>query len=299
MRVASSHYEVTDIDQTLPLVPSQWQGTIALTIAKTARGTRLMSSSHKGPLYVQKAFYPEGNSPAHIYLLHPPGGMVSGDELSIDLRLKRDSQALFTTPGAGRIYRARHDRSLQQQNVCLRLEDDSSAEWFPLETIVFPNARGKLTTRVELGQNSRFIGWEISCLGLPASSKPFIHGEIKQRFEIVKAGRLQLLENFNINAEDRQLVTGKAGLQSKCVNGVLIAGPFDLSAEHGELMAALRSIDIPPSCLFASSLVGEFVVIRYLGDSAEQARQMYIECWRHLRPALLNREICQPRIWAT
>ena len=45
--------------------------------------TRLGKTSHFGPLRVQRAFYPEGNICAHLYLLHPPGGLVAGDYLTI------------------------------------------------------------------------------------------------------------------------------------------------------------------------------------------------------------------------
>ena len=45
---------------------------------KTA--TRMTHVRHKGPLRVQRPFYPEGrNGCCHVYLLHPPGGLVSGD----------------------------------------------------------------------------------------------------------------------------------------------------------------------------------------------------------------------------
>lgn len=278
---------------------SQWRADLSLNLANTKRGTRLVESRHCGPLYVQKAFYPEGDSLAHIYLLHPPGGIVSGDTLSIDVHLQKSSRALFTTPGAGRVYRVRPDRSLQQQKVCLQLAENASAEWFPLETLAYPDAFAKLTTRVEMARGSCFVGWDICCLGLPASGKSFDRGEIRQRFEIVKEGKLQLIDNLNVNATDKQLVNAKAGLQSHTVNGFFVAGPFNLSVDHSALLEPLRSINTSKSFLFASTLVGEFMIIRYLGDSAARARQFYIECWRYIRPVLLGRKVCCPRIWNT
>lgn len=57
--------------------PSIWNAELALGLTLTQLGTVLKSCRHQGPLYVQKPFYPEGRELAHLYLLHPPGGMVS------------------------------------------------------------------------------------------------------------------------------------------------------------------------------------------------------------------------------
>ena len=37
----------------------------------------------------------------------------------------------------------------------------------------------------------------------------------------------------------------------------------------------------------------------YLGDSGESARDYFRRLWHILRPAVLGREACDPRIWAT
>ena len=96
---------------------SSWRASLSLGFRRTERGSRLVRSEHNGPLYVQKPFYPEGPDCAHVYLLHPPGGMVSGDFLTISAHAEAQSHALITTPGAGRVYRARSDGLLQQQQV--------------------------------------------------------------------------------------------------------------------------------------------------------------------------------------
>jgi len=53
------------------------------------------------------------------------------------------------------------------------------------------------------------------------------------------------------------------------------------------------------SSVAAVSLVGEFYIGRYLGDSAEQARNLFTAWWQVLRPQLLDRVACAPRIWST
>ena len=168
---------------------SQWQAELRLGFANTARGTVLKHASHKGPLYVQKPFYPEGRDLAHIYLLHPPGGMVSGDNLHIHVTTQTNAHALVTTPGAGRVYKARPDKALQRQQVELLAEPNSTIEWLPLETIIYPNAHTELTTDIHLAKCSSIIAWEVTCFGLAASNEPFNAGKVSQRLQIFREGR--------------------------------------------------------------------------------------------------------------
>ena len=69
--------------------------------------TRLVRRRHHGPLRVQRPFYPEGKTGCcHVYLLHPPGGLVSGDELRIEASVAEGGHALLTTPAAAKLYKA-------------------------------------------------------------------------------------------------------------------------------------------------------------------------------------------------
>ncbi|WP_317931803.1 urease accessory protein UreD [Halioxenophilus sp. WMMB6] len=287
---------------------SQWAASLHLQLGHTQRGTRLLQREHSGPLYVQKPFYPEGSDLAHIYLLHPPGGLVSGDHLQISAELAPGAQALFTTPGASRLYRARPDQALQRQVVSLQLANGSAVEWLPLETIAFPNSRGRLVTRVQLPQAepqptpesraARFIGWEITCLGLPASGQPFTSGQLLQSFELWAGNKPLLLESLRLNASDQLLMAGAAGLQGRVASALMVAGPFAQAEPLADLIATLRAQLVNPDNHLGVTSRGQFIVIRALGDNANQLRQLLTRAWQLLRPALLERPACLPRIWA-
>lgn len=278
---------------------SRWKAELHLGLANSARGTVLKQCRHLGPLYVQKPFYPEGRELAHIYLLHPPGGMVSGDDLHISVSTSPQAQCLVTTPGAGRVYRARPDRTLQKQKIELHLEANSTLEWLPLETIIYPDACTDLTTDIHLAENSSVIAWEVTCFGLTASGEPFKTGEVSQRFQVFREGRLKLRERLQLNPEKNRFLQARAGLNNCSVNGLMLAGPFDQPEETETLLSQLRDCCEAIDVLAAVTLNDEFIQVRYLGDCSEQARKLFTQCWTLIRPELLNREGCEPRIWAT
>jgi urease accessory protein len=289
-----------------PGFPS-WKAYLRLSFAKRKRGVRLVESAHEGPLYVQKAFYPEGDHCAHCYLLHPPGGLVTGDHLTISITSQEDAHALITTPGAGRIYKAREQGGIQTQTIQLKVEQNACLEWLPQETILFPNSQARLNTRIDLAENAKVIAWDIICFGLPANKLQFTEGSIKQRLQVWSKDRIKLNERLVIDLpsdafeKPLTILNGNAGLRSMPVHGLLVSGPFHAD-QCTALIDALRQLS--PSvrikkALVAVSLNGEFLTVRYLGHCTEAARLYFTEAWKLIRPALIKKEAVSPRIWAT
>lgn len=283
-----------------------WPAALQLEFARTARGTRLMRKQQLGPLYVQRPFYPEGAELAHVYLLHPPGGLVSGDTLQSTLRLAAGSKVLCTTPGAARLYRARPaemnaEPSWQRQINVLELAPGSSLEWLPQESIVFEGAHAALRTSVDLADAAHFIGWEITALGLPASDALLTRGSLLQRFEINRNALPLLREQLVLNDGTRELAATRIGLQGCTVSGLFVCGPFAPDALQSIDFESLQSIraEAERPALCAISRLGEFIVGRYLGTCAQQARQLFTQYWQLLRPLLLQRVACPPAIWST
>jgi urease accessory protein len=278
----------------------QWQAYLQVEVERRCSGSRLTGCKHNGPLYVQKPFYPEGTDWPHIYVLHPPGGIVSGDELIIDVRVGEGSACLLTTPGAGRIYRARHDLPEQCQRVRLRVEPSASLEWFPMETIAFPGADVSLETRVQLDAGATCALWEITSLGLPASEEPFNHGRFEQYYRVDVDGGPAFIDRFLLDDHSRALLTASVGLRGHPVVGFLLMGPFSEPLDELSLANLYKSAKAGGfTCEAAISRVSSFYIGRYLGGSTERARKLFERWWTCLRPVLSGREACPPRIWLT
>jgi len=236
---------------------------------------------------VQRPFYPEGDV-CHLYLLHPPGGVVGGDGLEIQINLEADARALVTTPGATKFYRSAGDRA--HQFTTLRLGSHATLEWLPQENIHFTGVRASLKTRVELTPSSRFLGWECQCLGRPALAEGFDSGDLDCQFQLWVDDRPLLLERLRVTPQGRW---GAAGLRGLPVTASLLATPAgaaELDWVRSQLDEALTS---------GVTLLDNLLVVRYLGDSTEECRNLFTRIWAGLRPPVLGLEPCPPRIWAT
>lgn len=300
------------LDANKPSLPARWPASLELCLSgrpsvggdgKTVlHKTVLHKKRHKGPLYIQKLFYPEGESCAHIYLLHPPGGIVSGDTLEISLSLEDKAQALLTTPGATRLYNARIDGADTQplpQRVINRISAlrASCVEWLPAETIVFDGACVELNTQVDLHEDSQFMGWEIVCMGLPASQASYSRGHFRQTFLIRVDDEIKVADTIKFEANSAYLLSA-CGLRGYSVFASFIAGPVEDSKNVVEVIRDV--IDKAGlSDFFSATALNGFAITRYLGRCSDEARQLFIAIWKAIRPLLTQRDAVEPRIWAT
>ena len=271
---------------------SGWSAELELGFEVVAGRTALVRNWHRGPLAVQRAFYPEGDL-AHVYLLHPPGGVVAGDQLSVRARVRAGARALITTPAATKFYRSEGRVAVQRQH--LHVHSGASLEWLPQESILFGNAQVRTETRVELEPGATFCGWDMVCLGRAASGDHFTSGRLQQAFEIWQAGRPLWIERARFDATQpvRHAAWGLGGRS--------VFGTFVCTGQSADAVAAARAaVDTDENReLFAVSQLRAAIVCRYLGDSTERARAVFARAWAALRPLVLGRPASPPRIWLT
>ncbi|SMF12770.1 urease accessory protein [Alteromonadaceae bacterium Bs31] len=287
---------VPEILASTPEHTREWSAAINLHLALRDGKTRVVKSQHHGPLRIQRPFYPEES--CHLYLLHPPGGMVIGDELQISAELLPHAQALITTPSAGKIYGAKGADFLQQQNVQFKIASGACLEWLPQETIVFDSANGVLNTRIELEHGASYGGWDIVRLGRLASGETFSTGRCIQKLEIWQGERPLFIERNSIEAGG-DLHKGLWGLQGKSTFGTLLLTAVLQRDAIDDLVNELESLDLQQKECWGLTQKGPLFIARYLGDDIALCRKGFELIWKAARPALNNREAVSPRIWNT
>jgi urease accessory protein len=271
---------------------SGWLAELELDYAVRRGKTCLVEKKQRGPLTLQRPFYPEGDI-CHSYLLHPPGGVVGGDKLKIRLRTAVGAHCLITTPGATKFYLSKADLSSEQSQV-ISVAEDSVVEWLPQQNIFFPGARSTLSTQINIAPGGKFIGWEMHCFGRPANKEKFHSGSISSRTEINIDGELRLVEQ--LYTEDGSLIESASGLRGRAMQGSLIAAPCSQD-QRDQLEHILHSYLHPDS--IGLTLVDEVLVIRVLGDHIEPILEKFTQLWFQLRTEWIEKKPCPPRIWDT
>jgi len=256
--------------------------------AAPASRTVLARRAHEGPLVVQRPFYPEGDV-CHVYLVHPPGGVVGGDRLELRVSARDGSRALITTPAATKFYRSEGRAAHQTQDIAL---DAATVEWLPQETILFPDACANIATRVRLSERSRFIGWEIVCYGRAASGLDFAAGRAAQDFELWLGDTPLVLDHLRLDGASEPM-RARFGLAGHTVLGTLFAFPAD-----DALVDVARAVSVE-GVLSACTKVDGVFVCRAVGSQADAVRRLFVAIWSRLRPIVAGRAAVLPRIWAT
>lgn len=273
-----------------------WLGRLSLELTCTEHGTQLSRSSHEGPLRIQRVLKPEGNDCPHLYLLHPPGGVVGGDRLETSVALGARAQALLTTPAAQKLYRSAGARAEVSNH--LRLGQGARLEWLPSETLAFSSAHAELSTKVELAVDAAFLGWDIACYGMPARGESFDAGRVEARFSLFRGETPLAIESFDLQ-QGHDLLGGAFALRGQPVVANLYAVPANGVVEPALVERVREAIGEPVQGLCSVSSLQELLVVRALGANVEGVRRSLIAAWQVLRPAIVLRAPIAPRIWAT
>lgn len=272
------------------------RATLSLGFANLGGTTRLIERSHFGPLRVQKPFYPEGPHVCHAIIVHPPGGVVGGDEMIIEAGVDVDARALITTPGAAKWYRANGRTS--SQKVHLKIARGASLEWLPQETIFFDSAAVHMRHDVEMAAGSTYIGSEILCFGRAASGEAFDSGRVQQRTTIRCDQRLLWFEQGAVVAGSA-ILHNDLGLHGGTVCATLIAVGEGMSSVLIDAIRSSVSTQIECRHDFGVTLMKTVLVARYVGHSSEMASMLMRSTWALVRPVLTGLDATIPRVWNT
>jgi urease accessory protein len=272
-----------------------WHARLSLNYQTQGERT-VLQHSHDGPLRIFKSLYPEGDAVCHNVIVHPPGGLVGGDELDIGVQVARGAHALISTPGATRFYAS--DQAFATQRVDLRLDAGARLEWLPLETIAYPGCRADNRWSAHLAEGAELIAWDVTALGLPGAAQPFDSGEFRQRLEIPGCW----LEQARIDARDQRLLDSPLGLGGhRCMGTLVLAAGSPLARERRErLLERVREAlgEARGEVLAAATCPNERVLaVRAVAPLVEPLMACLQGAWAALRPAAWDLPGDAPRIW--
>lgn len=259
--------------------------------------------SHRGPMSIQRAFYPEDDV-CHVTLLHPPGGVVSGDHLTTSISVNPGAHAVMVTPGATKHYRSRGTpsalnnpigRVTQRANV-----NGGTLEWLPNEAIHFDGSETCVDSAFHLSGEAKVIATDVQVFGRQAGDLPFVSGQADVGLSVFINRAPVLLDRLRVSGANS--ATDATGLRGHTVYATLFAtsGSDDLVNLVRERLNIRSETSKPLSAPYVSvTRVDSLLLVRYLGDNSEQALQILRRVRALIRPAVIGRKAYTPRIWST
>ena len=275
------------------LVPlsAGWNARLDLGFERRGARTELVHRQHTGPLVVQKSLHPEGDSPCHAIVLHPPSGLVGGDGLALGVTVGPHAEALITTPGATKWYRSLGAVAVSETR--LTVAAGGALEFLPREAIVFDGAAARAAMIIDLAADARLLTWDTWCLGRTHSGERFAHGTLELSTRLTIAGRDVLLERGVLEGGSA-LLSSAAGLGGAPVFATMLAVGAVLDSHQ---IADCRALVVRDGQGGLTQLP-EVLCARYLGHSTEAAHEWFVALWERLRPLMLGRVARRPRLWA-
>ncbi len=182
-----------------------------------------------------------------------------------------------------------------------------------METLAYDRCRAVNELHMELAAGAQMIGWDICCLGLPASGDDFVQGEVQQHLEIEGVW----LEHGRLQAEDRCLRESPLGLMGQPVVATMwcASGTPWAEAERQDLQeAALQAgstVQAGKSAATDAVVAGmgsvaahgvtspnsQVVVLRALASRVEPVFDLFKAVRQAWHAALWSQDAVAPRLW--
>lgn len=267
-----------------------WDARLSIEYEKGQDRSRIKKIAHEGPLVLQKSFYPDGSGIVHNYILHPPGGLVGGDHLQVNVRVRDRAAVLLTTPAAGKVYRSPDQPSTF--SVQAELDEGCELLWLPQENIVYEGAKHRSTLSWTVHPKAQLTAWDIQCLGRPGAGRIYDQGRLLTEMRLRTKDRLLFLERQGIDGGSAMLQSswGLAGFVAfgsmllhwpDCLFRAEISG--DQSADHVELGITQRD---------------GWLLARARASCPARIRERFLELLQELYRENRGCAFTVPRIWA-
>ena len=246
------------------------QGGVHLRAERICGRTRITDLACRPPLQVLRAHHMDPAWPdlASVILASPAGGILQGDQLTIDIRVGPGARLRVGTQSATRIYRTPAGEA--RQVVRLEVEEGGYLEYLPDPFIPYAGSRFTSSTTAIVASNGALIIGEVVAPGRAARGEILAFDRFESTVEITRPdGMLLATDALTLDRCEPMRVVGALG-RYVAVGTLLVVSPgFSPSI----LRDAVHSQGGPSVSIGASTLPNEAgawvrVLCEHLGEAA-------------------------------
>ncbi|TCP21949.1 urease accessory protein [Scopulibacillus darangshiensis] len=259
---------------------SEWKG----TISRIGQRNILTDSYHRNPLEGHE--FPDEKGPLMIYLMSSSPGLFNGDEEFISCRLTEGAQLFLTTPSPSELRPSPYDEESRQTQTFF-LEPGSILEYLPELVIPFKDSNFRGTNSVYMSKGSQAIISEIVTAGRIGRDEIFQYKKFSSTFEVYWENKLQVWDCMNLDPASNLRGAGNFGEYTHV--GTLWILSEQVTDEHLNYIQNTILADEGINCYGSASLLQtNGLVIRLLGNSAQDLQNVIKKCWDHCRGELFQ-----------
>jgi len=254
--------------------------------------TRLQDLYQRDP---QRILFP--NAPkddiTQAVVVTTSGGLVGGDQISVEIKTSEKARALVTAQAAEKIYRsAGEDATI---SINLEVRRGSWLEYLPQETILFEGSRLRRNTHINVEGDGKLLAGEMMVFGRLGHGEHFSNGLAHDGWEVSKDGRLIWAEALHLEQGIASVLEDPA-----CFDGaVAVATVVYIGPDAEAHLSTAREIfeNQQSSTLSGATFVNGVLVMRRLGKDAFDLRNDFGTFWGNFRNQVAGLPTTLPRLW--
>lgn len=199
-----------------------FSGHLLLEAAPDAAGrTALARQSFRAPFHVSKAYaHPEA---LHVQIVNPTAGMLEGDRLELDVRVRAGAALLVTTPSHARAFRVKGDGGVHCRQR-LAVEAGGWLDWWPEPLVPHAGADYRQETTVEVAEGASLFFCDAVAPGRVAREERWAWRRLELGLTVERAGRPVLRERFALEAAQAARLAALAGSKDAWMATCVVVG---------------------------------------------------------------------------
>ena len=274
------------------------QAALALDFSFDFDRTVLRVLRQEPPWRALRAFQ-NASGEALIHLHNVSGGILGGDELTLNATLQPHAQAQIAAVGATRIYRHRHEKPPASQFTRFHVANGALLEYLPDTVIPFAHSRFEQKSEIYLDKGAGLIYWETLCAGRIASGERFAFENISFNTSIYAEGIPVAMERYSLNPRVQQLSSPLrfgpflySATMFVCQVNDEQARWFKLENDLNEIAGSLSAGGVKWG---ASTLVRHGVVVRGMAQTSHAISNGLRTMWQAAKQNVWGRPALPPR----
>lgn len=245
----------------------------------------MREARQEAPLRLIRPFYPEGETPAHLYLLNTTAGVLEGDRLELTLRLGKKTHLLITTPAATRVHPAPSGES--GQRAVFSLGAEAILEYLPEPLLPYAGASFHQETEIFVEEGAILFFLDLLAPGRSARGEAFAYRRYENRLKIHDAEGTLAQESFCLAPESRAL--GAPGV----MEGYSHLGSLYLICPENTRQALLQSFHLEeaPGVFWGGTLLSRRgLSVKALSCDTPAIQDFFLKLWARFRKEILGRD---------